>query len=246
MIGPHVTDLDRRGDAHHELGGGPRRGGRADPPAPVPVRRRSARRTSRSPASRCTPREERSWRPTFRTRRRRAASARCPTTSCATCCYLLKLCRYFDERMEALYRQGRLPGAIYSGRGQEGTHVGVACALAPDDSLFPTHRDLSAQLTKGLDLKRVMAQFWGRIDGYLAGPRRQQPHRRLGRQPHLRGDVPPADRLPGGGGRGVAYQRARRRPGRAGDLRRRRHVERPVARVASTRRPSSACRSCGS
>ncbi len=83
--------------------------------------------------------------------------------------YLLKLCRYFDERMEALYRQGRLPGAIYSGRGQEGTHVGVAYALRPEDSLFPTHRDLSAQLTKGLDLQRVMAQFWGRIDGYTRG-----------------------------------------------------------------------------
>jgi TPP-dependent pyruvate/acetoin dehydrogenase alpha subunit len=83
--------------------------------------------------------------------------------------YLLKLCRYFDERMEALYRQGRLPGAIYSGRGQEGTHVGVAFALEANDSLFPTHRDLSAQLTKGLDLKRVMAQFWGRIDGYTRG-----------------------------------------------------------------------------
>jgi TPP-dependent pyruvate/acetoin dehydrogenase alpha subunit len=83
--------------------------------------------------------------------------------------YLLKLCRYFDERMEALYRQGRLPGAIYSGRGQEGTHVGVAFALDAEDSLFPTHRDLSAQLTKGLDLNRVMAQFWGRIDGYLRG-----------------------------------------------------------------------------
>jgi pyruvate dehydrogenase E1 component alpha subunit len=83
--------------------------------------------------------------------------------------HLLKLCRYFDERMEALYRQGRLPGAIYSGRGQEGTHVGVAFALRKDDSLFPTHRDLSAQLTKGLDLKRVMAQFWGRIDGYTRG-----------------------------------------------------------------------------
>jgi TPP-dependent pyruvate/acetoin dehydrogenase alpha subunit len=81
----------------------------------------------------------------------------------------LKLCRYFDERMEALYRQGRLPGAIYSGRGQEGTHVGVATALEPQDSLFATHRDLSAQLTKGLELDRVMAQFWGRIDGYLRG-----------------------------------------------------------------------------
>jgi TPP-dependent pyruvate/acetoin dehydrogenase alpha subunit len=83
--------------------------------------------------------------------------------------HMLKLCRYFDERMEALYRQGRLPGAIYSGRGQEGTHVGVTYPLRKDDSLFPTHRDLSAQLTKGLDLKRVMAQFWGRIDGYTRG-----------------------------------------------------------------------------
>jgi TPP-dependent pyruvate/acetoin dehydrogenase alpha subunit len=83
--------------------------------------------------------------------------------------YFLKLCRYFDERMETLYRQGKLPGAIYSGRGQEGTHVGVAYALRPEDSLFPTHRDLSAQLVKGLDLKRVMATFWGRIDGYTRG-----------------------------------------------------------------------------
>ena len=83
--------------------------------------------------------------------------------------YLLKLCRYFDERMEAMYRQGRLPGAIYSGRGQEGTHVGAAFVLKPEDALLGTHRDLSAQLTKGLDLKRVMAQYWGRIDGYLRG-----------------------------------------------------------------------------
>ena len=83
--------------------------------------------------------------------------------------HTLKLARYFDERMEALYRQGRLPGAIYSGRGQEGTHVGVTWALRDEDSLFPTHRDLTAQLTKGLELRRVMAQFWGRIDGYTRG-----------------------------------------------------------------------------
>jgi TPP-dependent pyruvate/acetoin dehydrogenase alpha subunit len=83
--------------------------------------------------------------------------------------YFLKPCRYFDERMETFYRQGKLPGAIYSGRGQEGAHVGVAYALRHEDSLFPTHRDLSAQLVKGLDLKRVMAQYWGRIDGYTRG-----------------------------------------------------------------------------
>jgi TPP-dependent pyruvate/acetoin dehydrogenase alpha subunit len=81
----------------------------------------------------------------------------------------MKLARYVDERLEALYRQGRLPGAIYSGRGQEGTHVGVVSALRPSDSLFPPHRDRTAQLAKGLDLSRVLAQFWGRIDGYLRG-----------------------------------------------------------------------------
>jgi TPP-dependent pyruvate/acetoin dehydrogenase alpha subunit len=83
--------------------------------------------------------------------------------------HLLRLARTFDEKMETLYRQGRLPGAFYSGRGQEGTHVGVAFALAAEDSLFPTHRDLTAQFTKGLDLNRVMAQYWGRIDGYTRG-----------------------------------------------------------------------------
>jgi hypothetical protein len=29
--------------------------------------------------------------------------------------HLLRLCRYFDERMEALYRQGRLPGGVRRG-----------------------------------------------------------------------------------------------------------------------------------
>jgi TPP-dependent pyruvate/acetoin dehydrogenase alpha subunit len=104
-----------------------------------------------------------------RTGAKGSARDRFPDDELKRILYLLKLCRYFDERMEALYRQGRLPGAIYSGRGQEGTHVGVVLPLRPEDSLFPTHRDLSAQLAKGLDLKRVMAQFWGRIDGYTRG-----------------------------------------------------------------------------
>src|SRR3954454_12820603 len=83
--------------------------------------------------------------------------------------YLLKLARYVDERLEALYRQGRLPGAIYSGRGQEGTHVGTVFALEPRDSLFPTHRDLTAQLAEGLDLTGVLAQFGGQSDGHPRG-----------------------------------------------------------------------------
>ena len=45
----------------------------------------------------------------------------------------------------------------------------MAFALREDDSLFPTHRDLNAQFAKGVDLKRVMAQYWGRVDGYTRG-----------------------------------------------------------------------------
>ena len=106
---------------------------------------------------------------TTKTRQDKDTASRLPDDELKRTLYLLKLCRYFDERMESLYRQGRLPGAIYSGRGQEGTHIGVVLPLGPDDSLFPTHRDLSAQIAKGLDLKRIMAQFWGRIDGYTRG-----------------------------------------------------------------------------
>ena len=145
--------------------------------------------------------------------------------------YLLKLARYFDERMEALYRQGRLPGAIYSGRGQEGTHVGVASALEEGDSLFPTHRDLTAQLTKGLDLKRVMAQFWGRIDGYTRG-RDGNSHigdwhgnKTFTVMSHLPIAYPVAI------GAAWAYQRRDEPAGGHGDLRRRRHVQRQVARI---------------
>ena len=137
--------------------------------------------------------------------------------------------RYFDERMEALYRQGRLPGAIYSGRGQEGTHVGVVMPLRGDDSLFPTHRDLTAQLAKGLDLKRVMAQFWGRIDGYTRGRDGNshigdwQGNRTFTVMSHLPIAYPVAC------GAALAYQEPGT-PRRLGDLRGRRHLERPLAR----------------
>jgi len=81
--------------------------------------------------------------------------------------YLLKLCRHVDERMEAMYRQGRLAGPIRSARGREGTDVGAAYALRADDSLFTAQ--LGAHLVKGVKLERAMATLWGRIDGYTRG-----------------------------------------------------------------------------
>lgn len=83
--------------------------------------------------------------------------------------YRMKLCRAVDERLEILYRQGRIPGSVYSGKGQEGTHVGVTSALREEDVLSGTHRDLSVHLVKGLSLRRLFAQFFGKVDGPTRG-----------------------------------------------------------------------------
>ena len=68
---------------------------------------------------------------TTQTRQRKDTDPRLSDDELKRALYLVKLCRYFDERMESLYRQGRLPGAIYSGRGQEGTHIGVVLPSGP-------------------------------------------------------------------------------------------------------------------
>ena len=137
-----------------------------------------AERTSKSGSARSTGRARAASARTTRAKAKPRSRAKKPSTLASfdlkeeqlkEIWYYLKLCRFFDERMETLYRQGKLPGAIYSGRGQEGTHVGTAYALREEDKFLGTHRDLTAQLTKGLDLKRVAAQYWGRIDGYTRG-----------------------------------------------------------------------------
>ena len=59
---------------------------------------------------------------------------------------------------------------------------------------------------------------------------RQQPHRRLGGQPDVHGHLAPPDRVPGRVRRRARVQAQGRAPRRHGDLRRRIHVERPLAR----------------
>ena len=55
------------------------------------------------------------------------------------------LTRVIEERGHALYRQGRIPGSFYTGRGNEAAAVGTAWAMAPQDVGCPTQRDLGVQ-----------------------------------------------------------------------------------------------------
>ena len=77
--------------------------------------------------------------------------------------------RGIEERGHILYKQGKIPGSFYTGRGNEGAAVGVATAMGPDDVGTPLHRDLGVQVTRGLEPWRIFAQFMGRADGPTKG-----------------------------------------------------------------------------
>src|SRR5216117_300797 len=55
--------------------------------------------------------------------------------------YYLRLTRTLEDRITALYRQGRIVGGVYTGNGMEAIAVGYASALERDDIIAPLHRD---------------------------------------------------------------------------------------------------------
>src|SRR5947207_13784200 len=77
--------------------------------------------------------------------------------------------RGIEERGHILYRQGKIPGSFYTGRGNEGASVGVATAMGPDDVGTPLHRDMGVDITRGVGPWRMFAQYMGRGDGSTQG-----------------------------------------------------------------------------
>src|SRR3954463_13506746 len=81
----------------------------------------------------------------------------------------MQLMRATEERALTLYRQGKVPGSYYDGRGQEAIGVGAAYALGPRDRACILHRDLGAHLVRGVPPGRVLAQMMGRAGGVTEG-----------------------------------------------------------------------------
>ena len=77
--------------------------------------------------------------------------------------------RGIEERGHILYKQGKIPGSFYTGRGNEASAVGVATALGPDDVGTPLHRDMGVHVTRGVEPWRIFAQYMGRADGPTKG-----------------------------------------------------------------------------
>ena len=77
--------------------------------------------------------------------------------------------RGIEERGHILYKQGKIPGSFYTGRGNEASAVGVATAMGPNDVGTPLQRDMGVHVTRGIEPWRIFAQYMGRVDGPMAG-----------------------------------------------------------------------------
>src|SRR5687768_10889224 len=83
--------------------------------------------------------------------------------------YYLRLTRGLEDRITALYRQGRIVGGVYTSHGMEAIAVGYASALRPDDVIAPFHRDMGAFLIRGFSPGEIIAQYLGKRTGPTKG-----------------------------------------------------------------------------
>ena len=74
----------------------------------------------------------------------------------------MRLARTFEDKLAALYRQGRIVGAVYLGTGQEAIATGVVSLLRRDDYFSTVARGLAGWFMRGVDPRDVMARWFGK------------------------------------------------------------------------------------
>jgi len=77
--------------------------------------------------------------------------------------------RRFEQEAVKLYRNKELPGWLHSYIGEEAVAVGACASLNRDDYITSTHRGHGHCIAKGADLKRMMAELYGKETGYCKG-----------------------------------------------------------------------------
>ncbi len=77
--------------------------------------------------------------------------------------------RRFDQRAVEEFQAGNIPGGVHTYIGEEAVAVGVCAALRRDDRIVSTHRGHGHTIAKGADIRRMMAELFGRSHGYCRG-----------------------------------------------------------------------------
>ena len=79
--------------------------------------------------------------------------------------------REFEEAVHTSYSEGRIatPGLLHLYIGEEAVAVGTCANLRDEDYIVSTHRGHGHCLAKGGNMKKMMAEIWGRETGYCKG-----------------------------------------------------------------------------
>ncbi len=81
---------------------------------------------------------------------------------------MLKI-RRFEEKVGELFAVGKIPGFVHLYIGEEAVATGVCAHLREDDYITSTHRGHGHLISKGGDLKLMMAELFGKRTGYCKG-----------------------------------------------------------------------------
>jgi acetoin:2,6-dichlorophenolindophenol oxidoreductase subunit alpha len=81
---------------------------------------------------------------------------------------MLKI-RRVEENLAKIFTEGEIPGFIHTCIGQEASPTAVCSQLSNSDYVATTHRGHGHALAKGVDLKRFMAEIYGKRDGLCRG-----------------------------------------------------------------------------
>ena len=77
--------------------------------------------------------------------------------------------RQCEDQLNTVFSKNLFPGYIHSYLGQEACAVGVCAALRQDDCIVSTHRGRGHYLAKGMALKPMMAEMFGKATGIGGG-----------------------------------------------------------------------------
>jgi TPP-dependent pyruvate/acetoin dehydrogenase alpha subunit len=77
--------------------------------------------------------------------------------------------RRLEEEVARVYPSDKIKSPVHLSIGQEAVSVGICSALAPHDVVFGTYRGHALYLAKGGDLKRMVAELFGKVTGCTKG-----------------------------------------------------------------------------
>ena len=77
--------------------------------------------------------------------------------------------RKYEESIYYLFLEGIMPGTIHQSTGEEASAVGMLYDLRKDDWMASTHRPAGHDLAKGISVKAMMCEMFGKADGCCGG-----------------------------------------------------------------------------